>query len=152
MFQTIISTFYAYQKLILIQVFLVTTTIWQYQVMIYIDQTTHRRLNVRGRGGGVSINYKKFIPLKVIDIQLWLATCTWKPKVPSLSPAASYVQRWAFCSNPRLVSKCLWSEWKWYWGVKEMPSPFPLQYCGSLMSVKENPDRKKNESIVILNT
>ena len=34
MFQPIISTFYAYQELILIQIFLVTTTIWQYQVMI----------------------------------------------------------------------------------------------------------------------
>ena len=25
----------------------------------------------------------------------------------------------------RLMSKCLWSDWKWLWGVKEMPSPFP---------------------------
>ena len=29
----------------------------------------------------------------------WLATCTWKPKVPGSSPATSYVQRWALCSN-----------------------------------------------------
>ena len=29
----------------------------------------------------------------------WLATCTRKLKVPGLSPAASYVQRWALCSN-----------------------------------------------------
>ena len=29
----------------------------------------------------------------------WLATCAWKPKVPGSSPAASYVQRWALCSN-----------------------------------------------------
>ena len=24
----------------------------------------------------------------------------------------------------RLMPKCLWSGWKWYWGVKEIPSPF----------------------------
>ena len=29
----------------------------------------------------------------------WLGTCAQKPKVPGLSPAASYVQRWAVCSN-----------------------------------------------------
>ena len=29
----------------------------------------------------------------------WLATCTWKPKVPGLISAATYVQRWALCSN-----------------------------------------------------
>ena len=25
----------------------------------------------------------------------------------------------------RLMSKCLWSGWKWLWGVKEMHFPFP---------------------------
>ena len=25
----------------------------------------------------------------------------------------------------RLMSKCLWSEWKWPWGTAEMFSPFP---------------------------
>ena len=25
----------------------------------------------------------------------------------------------------QLMSKCLWSGWRWYCGVKEMPSPFP---------------------------
>ena len=29
----------------------------------------------------------------------WLAACAWKPKVPGSSPAASYVQRYALCSN-----------------------------------------------------
>ena len=24
----------------------------------------------------------------------------------------------------QLISKCLWSGWKWWWRVKEMPSPF----------------------------
>ena len=32
-------------------------------------------------------------------VALWLATCARKPKVPCSSPAASYVQRWALCSN-----------------------------------------------------
>ena len=30
---------------------------------------------------------------------LGLATCARKPKAPGSSPAASYVQRWALCSN-----------------------------------------------------
>ena len=29
----------------------------------------------------------------------WLATCARKPKVPGSSPAASYAQSWAPCSN-----------------------------------------------------
>ena len=29
----------------------------------------------------------------------WLTTCAWKAKVPGFSPAASYAQRWAHCSN-----------------------------------------------------
>ena len=32
-------------------------------------------------------------------VAYWLATCARKPKVPGSSPAASYVQRWALCSN-----------------------------------------------------
>ena len=28
------------------------------------------------------------------------------------------------------MSKCPWSGWKWCWGVKEMPSPFP---CGPVI-------------------
>ena len=43
-------------------------------------------------------------PLAVISSRLstgvkWLATCARKLKVPGSSPAASYVQRWALCSN-----------------------------------------------------
>ena len=51
-FQPIISTFYAYQKLVLIQVFLVMTTIWQYQVMIYIVQIIHPTWAGEGLGVG----------------------------------------------------------------------------------------------------
>ena len=54
-----------------------------------------------------------------------LATCAWKTKVPGSIPAATYVQRWLSVVIARLMSNCLWSGWKWYWGVKEIPSPFP---------------------------
>ena len=37
----------------------------------------------------------------------WLATCAWKPKVSGSSPAAGYVQVWAFCSNRLANVKCL---------------------------------------------
>ena len=47
-----------------------------------------------------------------------------KPKDPSSSPAACYVQRWAVYSNAELMSKCLCSGWKWQWGVNEMLSHF----------------------------
>ena len=40
-------------------------------------------------------------------------------------PAATYVQRWAPAAIARVMSKCLSSGWKWLWGVKEIPSPFP---------------------------
>ena len=48
MFQPLILTFYAYQKLILIQVFLVMKAIWQYQAMIYIEQVIQPTLNMGG--------------------------------------------------------------------------------------------------------
>ena len=32
-------------------------------------------------------------------VACWLATCIRKPKVPDSSPAGTYVQRWALCSN-----------------------------------------------------
>ena len=52
-------------------------------------------------------NEQKEDPMKMnsdnFQIQKWIsqtvATCAGKPKVPSSSPAASYVQRWALCSN-----------------------------------------------------
>ena len=34
-----------------------------------------------------------------VRVAQWLATCARKPKVPGSSPAASYVQRSAVCSN-----------------------------------------------------
>ena len=48
MFQPLILTFYAYQKLILIQVFLVMKAIWHYQAMIYIEQVIQPTLNMGG--------------------------------------------------------------------------------------------------------
>ena len=45
--------------------------------------------------------------------------------------------------NPQLMSKCLWSKWKWYWGVKQMPSPFPYSLVIRQWSWKKVPDRKK---------
>ena len=48
MFQPLILTLYAYQKLILIQVFLVMKAIWQYQAMIYIEQVIQPTLNMGG--------------------------------------------------------------------------------------------------------
>ena len=74
MFQPIISTFYAYQKLILIQLFLVTTTIWQYHVMIYIEQITHPTLNV-----GFVSTIKIF--LKLVDIQYLQECINFKMKI-----------------------------------------------------------------------
>ena len=73
----------------------------------------------------------------------WLSTCARKPKVPGSSPTADYVQSWALCSN-RPANVCLWSGWKWYWGVNEIPSPLPLHSCDSWMFLKENSHRKKN--------
>ena len=35
------------------------------------------------------------------------------PKARCLILATSYAQRWALCSNNPLMSKCLWSGWKW---------------------------------------
>ena len=68
---------------------------------------------------------------------------TWarKPKVHGSSPATNYEQRWV----PRgELSKCLWSEWEWYWGVKEMLplSPAVLWF----VNVRERkPTQKKKE-------
>ena len=39
------------------------------------------------------------ILFKIGCVAQWLATCARKPKVPGSSPAASYAQRWALCSN-----------------------------------------------------
>ena len=50
----------------------------------------------------------------------------------------------------RLISKCLWSEWNWQRGVKELASTFPS--CHSWKFVKENPDRKKKFSEVCIST
>ena len=55
----------------------------------------------------------------------WKATCARKPKVPTSNPAASYVQRRPLSSVvTQVMSKCLWSGWKWKWGLKEMVSLF----------------------------
>ena len=43
------------------------------------------------------------------------------------------------------MSKCLWSRWKWYWGVNEIPSPFP---CSPVIRVnvrEKTPHRKKKK-------
>ena len=42
-----------------------------------------------------------------------------------------------------LMSKCLWSRWKWYWGVKEMPSPFPCSHVIHEWSRKKTHIEKK---------
>ena len=44
----------------------------------------------------------------------------------------------------RLMSKCLWSGWKWYRGLKEIASLFP--YCPVN---HENTDRKKNYVVAL---
>ena len=36
---------------------------------------------------------------RVIEQAKWLDTCAQKPKVSGSNPAATYVQRWALCSN-----------------------------------------------------
>ena len=49
----------------------------------------------------------------------------------------------------RLRSKCLWSGCKWYWGVKEMPSPLPFSPVIREWSWKkiQKEKRKKKECI-----
>ena len=47
--------------------------------------------------------------LRLEHVAYWLATCAQKPKVPSLSLAATYVQKWTICSNhPANVN---WPSW-----------------------------------------
>ena len=43
----------------------------------------------------------------------------------------------------RLMSKCLWSGWKWYWGVKEIPSPFSCSPVIRKCSWKKSQIEKK---------
>ena len=43
------------------------------------------------------------------------------------------------------MSKCLWSGWKWYWGVNEIPSPFPCSPVISECSWKKTHIEKKNK-------
>ena len=48
----------------------------------------------------VATQFFKFTELlRTRGVAWWLATCTLKPKVPGSNLAASYVQRWAVCSN-----------------------------------------------------
>ena len=62
-------------------------------------------------------------------------------KVRGLSPASSGELSAVIA---RLMSKCLWSGWKWHWGVKEMPSSPPpavlwfVNVCGRKPSWKKN--------------
>ena len=68
-----------------------------------------------------------------------------EPKVPSSGSAASYVQRWALCSNrPANVKVSV----KWEEVVERSETdtlPLPLLSCEFWMFVKENPDRKNKK-------
>ena len=48
----------------------------------------------------------------------------------------------------RLMSKRLWSGWKWQWGVKEMPSPFPCSLVIRERSWKKTQIEKKMYNIL----
>ena len=74
---------------------------------------------------------------------LAVPTCTRESKIPCLSPAAYYVRRWTLYSNCLLMSKCLWSKWKCFGGLKEIVSQF-LSF-DSWIFVKEIPDREKKK-------
>ena len=69
--------------------------------------------------------------------------CTRKSKIPCLSPAAYYVRRWTLYRNCLLMSKCLWSKWKCFGGLKEIASQF-LSF-DSWIFVNEIPDREKRK-------
>ena len=77
----------------------------------------------------------------------WLATCAWNPKVLGLSPAASYVQRWALCSNRPANVLVPVSGWNWQWGVKEMPSSFLCSLVICECSWKKSQIEKKYTSL-----
>ena len=46
-------------------------------------------------------------------------------------------------ATTQLMSKCLWSEWKWWKGNKEIAPPLHLVSGESWIFVKEKPNRKK---------
>ena len=78
-------------------------------------------------------------------VTYWLATCAQKPKISGSSPAVVPICRGALSpAIARIMSKCLWSRWKWLWGKF---LPLPLHSCDSWMAVEENPDRKEKEEI-----
>ena len=56
----------------------------------------------------------------------------------------------------RLMSKYLWSGWKWYWGNKEMPSPFPcspvIRECSWKNTLIEKNGKKKVLAIPSITT
>ena len=54
-----------------------------------------------------------------------LATCARKPKVLGSSPAAVMCRGELSAVIAQLMSKCVWSGWKWSRGIKEIASPFP---------------------------
>ena len=74
----------------------------------------------------------------------WLATCARKLKVPSSSPATSYVQRWAPCSNRPLNVEVSVKRVEVVVRSSRNALPLSLQSCDLWMSVKENQDKKKN--------
>ena len=91
-----------------------------------------------------------------IDIQMWIEKANPSVKERSLvvsdlrpetkgsrfeSSCKLCVQIELSAVTSRLVFKCQWSGW--------MSFPFPMQSCDSWMFVKENPDRKKVEFLVL---
>ena len=78
------------------------------------------------------------------------ATCARKPKVPGSSLAASYVQRWALAVIARLMSRCLWSRWKWWRGVKKIPSPFFCCPVNSSYSWKKTLIEKTKDTLTLM--
>ena len=62
---------------------------------------------------------------------------------------------WVSSVVSRLLSKCLWSGWKWWWGAKEIPSPiFKYLYLFKIvgnLSKFENSDQRDRSCIHNLN-